>query len=112
MTWTLPSRFGTQYLLAPAPEAQRLLALGGWAPVPAHRVRDLVEELEGPTLARVLDELGGGSFHIDARARRARLVEALSPAPAGRGTLTLLARERVALDADGGLVITPLRAVA
>lgn len=113
MTWSLPNRLGTQYLLVPTQEATHLLGSGDWAPVPAHRVLDLLDEVPDPALARVLGELGPGpSPFDDVRVQRERLVDALRPAPAGRGTLCMLARERVALDVSAGRAVCGRRHVA
>ena len=101
MTWTLPGRLDAQTVLTPAHEAQRLLSHGGWTAVPARHVADLLGELRGSELARMLDAVGLTSSRCaDPRTDRARLLDAVRPAPEGRGTLTLLARVRPVLDGD------------
>lgn len=116
MVWTLPlpSRFGAQRLLAPSREARRLVESEGWVPLRPSSALALLDETSMPAVARIFDELEahgiprGEHRHHDLRER---LADALRPAPEGRGTLTVLVRERPSLEPGGGVRVTSLLAL-
>ncbi len=114
MPWTvsLPSRYGVDFLLTPTHEAQRLLDGGDWTVVPTWRALELLDDPDGPGASRALALLDRGpDWDRPTRDRaqlRRRLTDALLPAPEGRGSLRVLCRNRAAMDADGGITVTPL----